>query len=76
MTWVEGQNRAFFTLVKIVRCDVRYRTVDFGAPIFFYVEFMYCSYVQFAYVPTKKYDLFPAGTDLAVKLLTKFQKYY
>ena len=30
---------------------------------------MYCSYVQIAYVPTKKYDLFPAGTDLAVKLL-------
>ncbi len=30
---------------------------------------MYYSYVQIAYLPTKKYDFFPARTDLAVKLL-------
>ncbi len=32
---VEGRNRAFLTLVKIVHCDVVYRRVDFGVPIFF-----------------------------------------
>ncbi len=40
MTWVEGQNRAFLAVVKIVRCDVVYRTVDFGVPSFFFVDFI------------------------------------
>ncbi len=69
MRWVEGQNRAFLTLFKIVRCDVVYCTVDFGMPSFFVWTLLYYSYVRIAYLPTKKNDFFSARTDLAVKLL-------
>ncbi len=51
---------------KIVHCDLLfYHTVDFGAPSFFYVEFMNYSYVQIAYIPTKKYNfIFPPFVGL------------
>jgi hypothetical protein len=34
-----GSKSCFFMLVKIVRCDVLYHTVDFGAPSLFNVDF-------------------------------------
>jgi hypothetical protein len=58
-------------LVKIVRCDVVYRTVDFGVPSFFFRR-LYCTiptYELRTYLP-KSTIFFPARTDLAVKLLS------
>jgi hypothetical protein len=60
-------------LVKIVRCDVVYRTVDFGMPSFFFVDFIVL-FLRMNCVPTyQKVRFFPARTDLAVKLLKKFK---
>ncbi len=61
----------FLTLVKIVHCDVVYRTVDFGVPSFFFVEFIVL-FLRTNRVPTyQKVRFFPARTDFAVKLLIR-----
>ena len=73
MTWVEGQNRAFLTLVKIVRCDVVYRTVDFGLPSFFYRLYSTIpTYKLRTYLPKSTIFSSQNGlSSLAVKLLKK-----
>ncbi len=58
-------------LVKIVHCDVVYRTVDFGMPSFFFVDFIVL-FLRTNRVPTyQKDDFSPSRTDLAVKLLKR-----
>ncbi len=63
MTWVEGQNWAFFALVKYLPICALCFKVDFGTPSFYFMyNLLYYSYVQITYKPTKKYDFFPAET--------------